>query len=304
MSLTTIRHILCPVDTSEPSKQAAAQAYALARATGARLTVLHVAQPIRVPLPEPSPAAASTLTDSEERAIRRWMSAPFPVTQEPAPELEFLVEVGVPATEILACAKERSIDLIVMGTHGTSGVEHLLLGSVTEKVLRRAACPVLTVPARVSAHTHLPFARVLCAVDFSECSIRALEFAMTTALATGASLLLAHILEWPWHEPPPPAFDELPPAEATALKGYRERREQQARERLERLEPEGFKDRCQTYVLHGRPYTEILRLAEAQQVDLIVLGVHGRSAVDTALFGSTTNQLVRHATCPVVTVRH
>ncbi len=301
MRAAVLRHILCPVDPSDPSKQAAAEAYALAHATGATLTVLHVAQPIPVPA-EPTPVMMLTLSDEDERAIRRWMAMPFPVAQAGGPALEFLVRVGLPAAEILACARERGADLIVMGTHGTSGFEHLILGSVTERVLRRAPCPVLTVPPHNLTTTHAPFTRVLCAIDFSDSSLRALEFAMTTALATGASLLLAHVLEWPWQEPPPPAFDELPPAEAVALATYRRRREEAARTRLTGLEPVGLADRCQTVVRHGRAYTELLKVAADERADLIVLGVHGRNIIDRAIFGSTASQLVRHASCPVVTV--
>ncbi len=130
----------------------------------------------------------------------------------------------------------------------------------------------------------------------------ALEFALTTTVNDGAQLLLAHVLEWPWHEPPAPNFDELPADEGAALSRYRARREQTALRRLAGLTPEGMRDRCEAIVLHGTAHTEMLRLAAERDIDLIVVGVRGRRAVDMALFGSTTNQIIRRATCPVMTV--
>ena len=85
-------------------------------------------------------------------------------------------------------------------------------------MLRKATCPVLTVPARAQATSQLPFRRLLCAVDFSEWSLEALKLAVSFAQESGAALTLLHVLEWPWHEPPPPVFDDLPIAQADALR--------------------------------------------------------------------------------------
>jgi len=302
--MTTIRiqRILCPVDGSEPSVQAGMQAVAVARWSGARVTALHVSTPIRAASPEVLPLAVESRNDDTAQAARSWMDAQFRAASAAGVPMDFLVKTGVPAREILACASDIQADLIVMGTHGLSGFEHLVLGSVTEKVLRRAPCPVLTVPPHAPAVPR-PFERVLCALDFSECSLAALEFAVTAALGSGAALTLAHVLEWPWQEPPPPKFDELPPHEAVALAAYRRRRERDALARLESLAPEALRDRCHLRVCHGRSYVEILRLATEEHADLIVLGVHGRNALDMAVFGSTTNQVVRQAACPVLTLR-
>jgi nucleotide-binding universal stress UspA family protein len=87
------------------------------------------------------------------------------------------------------------IRLIVMGTHGTSGFQHLVLGSVTERVLRKAACPVLTVPPRAHATSRIPFSRLLCAIDFSESSLVALQFALSLAEESDARLTMLHVLE-------------------------------------------------------------------------------------------------------------
>lgn len=303
-SITSIRlqRILCPVDASEPSAQAGAQAIAFARWSGARVTVLHVIQPVYAASPELLPMVAEQRDDAEP-AIRQWMQTEFHAASEAGIGIDLVVRTGVPTHEILACATTLPADLIVMGTHGASGFEHLVLGSVTEKVLRRASCPVLTVPPQGVATSRLPFQRVFCALDFSDCSLAALEFAMTTAMGSGAALTLAHVLEWPWQEPPAPAFDELPRAEAEALGAYRQRRERDALARLEALAPEGLRDRCHARVSHGKSHVEILRLAAEEHADLIVLGVHGRNTFDRAVFGSTSDHVVRRSTCPVLTLR-
>ena len=135
--------------------------------------------------------------------------------------VDVLFETGQPAPQILDLATSLPADMIVMGTHGASGFEHLVLGSVTEKVLRKARCPVLTVPPRAHATSALPFKQLLCAMDFSESSLAALELALSFAEESGSALTLLHVIEWPWEEPPPPVLQELPPEQATALAEFR-----------------------------------------------------------------------------------
>jgi nucleotide-binding universal stress UspA family protein len=194
-------------------------------------------------------------------------------------------------------------DVIVMGTHGTSGFEHFVLGSVTEKVLRKATCPVLTVPPRAQATSRLPFQHVLCAVDFSDASTAAVNWATSLAHASGASVTLLHVLEWPWHEPPPPDMSQLPKEQADALVAFRRYSEGSARTRLESLVPQHVRTvQTVAQLRNGKAWSEILDVARDQRSDLIIMGVRGRNPVDVTLFGSTTNQVVRRASCPVLTV--
>ena len=219
-------------------------------------------------------------------------------------DVDVAVDIGQPTTEILNRAARWPADLIVMGTHGAGGFEHLVLGSVAERVLRRAACPVLTVPPRAHATSVLPFKRVLCAVDFSDPSLGALKLACSLAQESGAAVTAVHVIEWPWAEPPAPVFAELPPEQAAALAEYRRYLEVSATKRLESLIL-GAAAECASgaRICHGKPYMEILRVAEEERVDLLVIGVHGRNVVDITLCGSTTNQVVRRATCPVLTLK-
>jgi nucleotide-binding universal stress UspA family protein len=220
-------------------------------------------------------------------------------------EVDVAVDIGHPATEILDRARKFPADMIVIGTHGSGGFEHLVLGSVAEKVIRKAACPVLTVPPHARGTSVLPFRRVLCAVDFSEPSIDGLLYACSLARQSGAALTLLHVIEWPWVEPPAPPFADLPAEQAAALKEFRRYLETSATGRLESILPPDARSACspESAIRHGKPYAEILRAAEEMSADLIVAGLHGRNVAGMALFGSTTNQVVRRARCPVLTLK-
>jgi nucleotide-binding universal stress UspA family protein len=294
-----ITRILCPIDFSDASRHAVDHAIVIAGWYRAPVTALHVHNPAIYPMPGlggPIYAAAGPQEEAEAiDRLRRETAALFEGAVASGLEVEVVVEPGTPATAILDRAAALPSGLVVMGTHGTSGFEHLLLGSVTEKVLRRATRPVLTVPPRAQATSRLPFKRLLCPVDFSESSIAALELAFSFAQEGDAGITILHVLEWP----------ETAVGELFDAAEWRRRREQEAAEHLERLVPATVRDWCTpaTRVGHGKPYREILQVAAEIEADLIVIGVQGRNALDLMLFGSTTNQVIRRATCPVLTRR-
>jgi nucleotide-binding universal stress UspA family protein len=190
----------------------------------------------------------------------------------------------------------------VIGTHGRSGFQRLFLGSVTEKVIRKATCPTLVVPPRapdVPAASPIQFRRILCAVDFSESSLEALAYAINMAEEADAQLTALHVVEFPLvlvGEPAAPVPDLSRLREATAA---------DARRKLHELIPEQARTYCtvDTTIVEGRAYREILRHATEQQSDLIVMGVHGRGTLDLLVFGSTTHHVIRASTCPVLIIR-
>jgi nucleotide-binding universal stress UspA family protein len=208
---------------------------------------------------------------------------------------------GAATQGILDAAAQIPSDLIVLGTHGHSGFEHLVLGSVTEKVVRKAPCPVLTVPPQVTEVPRDPqemFQRVLCAIDFSDASLKGLEYALALAKETNAELILVHVIEGL-----PDAPDWQMPGQAVI--DYVRLSETEALQRLRAVLPHDADRWCKprTVLGTGKPYREILRLAREHDAHLIVMGVHGRGVVDRLFFGSTTNQVVRTATCPVLTLK-
>jgi nucleotide-binding universal stress UspA family protein len=160
---------------------------------------------------------------------------------------------------------------------------------------------VLTVPpsaTTVPIDDGPPFRRIVCAVDFSDSSLKGLEQALSLAQEDAAQLFVTHVIDWP---------DDatLPPALAQAIASTRRDWEHEKQRQLERLIPESARAWCQPEAVLriGSPARELLRVAEERDADLIVMGVHGRGAIDRALFGSTTHKIVRDARCAVLTVR-
>jgi len=302
--MLAIDHILCPVDFSEASQHAIAYALAIARWSGAAVSALHVCDPMFVPAMS---VAGPRADDVDVEMARRRAAAASLVECAGAHEVKVgvAVEAGDPARQILEHADRHETNLIVMGTHGLSGFERLIIGSVAEKVLRKARCPVLTVPPRVHTAATLPFKHVLCAIDFSSASLEALNYAGALAQQSQARLHLLHVVQWPWDEPPAPAPHDLPPEQAVALGEYRRYVEASAMARLAALRRERIPEGVEAVprIVHGKAYVQIVRVAAETCVDLIVLGVQGRNAADVAVFGSTANQVVRAAACPVLTVR-
>lgn len=304
--MLNIKRILCPVDFSDASQHALEQAAVVAGWFEAPITLLHVYTQVFLPVPGVAVSGYSTdfVLGAEDRQRLVEEASRF---AEPARaagvHVDVIVEVGQAIPYILSTAASTHADLIVIGTHGASGFEHLLLGSVTEKVLRRAPCPVLTVPPRARQTATVPFKKILAAVDFSDSSIAALGAALSFAQEADAQLTILHVLDWPEAEP------LSAPADASMggvfdLEGYRRTLEAEAAARLETLVPEDARQWCTpvTRVAHGKPYRKILEVAAG--MDLLVIGIRGRNAIDLMLFGSTANQVVRQATCPVLTVSH
>lgn len=292
--VTEIRKILCPVDFSDFSESVLAYAAAFAKLFGSEVTVLHVfatAVPPAGSATYPAwllqvPEARQSIADELNRLL-----APLSST---GVALRTRIAEGNTATEIVRHAAEHDVDLVVMGTHGRSGFDRLTLGSVAEKVLRKATCPVLTIPPGAArTATDVSVRRILCPTDSSTCSEHAMDFALTLADRADAAVTALHVVE----------TIETRPELSRAMTELQQRRCDTELHFLEEMNATraGGK-RITNAVTLGRPYLEILRMAEERAIDLIVMGVRGRGPVDLALFGSTTNHVVRRATCPVVTV--
>jgi nucleotide-binding universal stress UspA family protein len=167
--MTAIKRILCPVDFSEFSLHALDSAVAIARHQHATITALHVVPPAQSSYPAIGPAAYApyVLTAGDlqafQKTLERFVAAvDYPVTA-------VCVEAPV-VDEILKRSANLSADLIVMGTHGRTGVNRLVLGSVAERVLAKVTCPVLVIPRRAADVAPTParlFQNVLCPIDFS-----------------------------------------------------------------------------------------------------------------------------------------
>ena len=235
--------------------------------------------------------------DIEEQPaeLRRFMGAANDTSST-----EIVVERGDAATEILRQAIERKVDLIVMSTHGRTGLRHVLLGSVTEKIIRNASCPVLVVPPhaadvgsrRGSLQAHCPCHRFLQGLA------RGADLRLALAKEADARLTLLHAIEFPQ------ALLDIPLPRGSEVDHQHARRSRApgACARSCRLR-RGWSCTVAARVSEGKPARAILRVADEEQADLIVLGVQGRGTMDVVSSGRMrTRSFETHAarswSCP------
>ena len=211
-----------------------------------------------------------------------------------------LPATDTPWREIAEAAEALPADLIVMGTHGRTGLDHLLLGSVAEKVLRRAPCPVLVVGGPDGHDAAAPFfRRIVCATDLTPGSQATVDTALSLAQESLARLTLLHVVEDVRGERSLDVYRPVPEKAA-----FRRALMARAQERLGRLGA-GAHSFCDVAerVEAGTAWEEVIRVAEQEDADLIVLGVHAGGTLGRLFAGSTADQVVRHAPCPVLVAR-
>lgn len=281
--MPTYRRLLVPRDFSPTSERALEAALLLARESGADLHLLHV----EVLHGDPAAMRAAAEQALSEDEIRDRLGS--------AGTLHSATERSVDAAPaVLRYADEHDIDLIVLGTHGRRGVRRMLLGSVTEEVMRRAECAVLVVQRD---HRIEPVERVLVAVDFSVSSRQAARQAGALAALHNAELHAIHVTP----QVPFPAFYGIDAASVTSrVSGHA------ARELKRFLDDAIEDDLAHEPVLDvqtGQPYRRIGDYAEKHRIDRIVMGTRGLSGLPLALLGSSTERTVRTAPCPVFITR-
>ena len=292
--LLELRVILCPIDFSEFSARAYQHARSLAVHYGAKLVLQHIVEQWQYPC-----AGFAVSVDAYDKFFQSIHAKAMKELEEFAKAnadntilSELTVHDGTDvADSILSFAQSVEADVIVMGTHGRRGYDRLMLGSVTDRVMRNSSCPVLAVcrPKPESLADNGPnhihhLSRILFCTDFSENSDRALQYALFVVAEYDAELTLLHVLE----EVGSPAHMEHAKVRAT--------------EQLDQLiPPKRRKDlKTKTAVRVGKPYGEIIQFAREEGSDLVVMGVRGRGALDLAVFGSSTYRVIQLGPCPVL----
>lgn len=294
-----LARVLCPTDFSEFASAAVTYAAALAASYGSSLRLLHVLTPFPIVAPLGDVPGNVRLYETQRTQGQLALEAEAARVRRPGFTVDVELREGGAVHEILAAAEAWPADLIVLGTHGRGGVERLVLGSVAEKLLRKTRCAVLTVPHDAIATAQagaVRVAHILCPHDGSAASAAGVAYAVALAERTGARLTLMSVVE-----SIPYGGDFTGPDFAA----FRAARDQHAQEALDSAVSAEVRVSCNVHerLVYGHPARQIIEVAGQETPDLIVMGVQGRGAFDLLMFGSTTNHVVRHAACPVLTVR-
>jgi nucleotide-binding universal stress UspA family protein len=286
-SRIALHNVLFATDFSPCSNAALPYAVSIARQYGAKLCAAHVVSSLAYLAA--SPEVWPTFDQQEQQRIREVEDLEKKLQGIPH---SVLTRTGNVWEALARLVRENEIDLLVVGTHGRTGFQKLLMGSVAEEIFRKAYCPVLTVGPNVRFTTEaMPqFKKILFATDFSKESLAALPYAISFAEEHDARLSLLHILEQP-----AVGSVDLESNAAFLLS------------RLRELVPPGTQFWChpQSFVEYGVPADRILDFAQKMEADLIVLGVRPSGAgldVSTHLARNTAHKIVAHASCPVLTV--
>lgn len=281
---TMFDKILCPIDFSDNSMTTLREAAKLARKDHALLYVMHVEF---VPMGNLVEIAQDVTLSTEpgklrlEQATRKLLAGV---------RHEVVVQFGRPAELIEKAAKDLDVDLVVMATHGRTGIHRLFLGSVAEHVVRRSGRSVLSFGPGTAIRR---LKKILCPVAFDPNSIAALRFGWRLAREYGASMSLLHVVPVPF-EPSEVPVEPSPPEW-----------ERDARTELETVAAQNLGTNVEFKLVarRGNPASAILEVEKELRPDLIVMATHGRTGLSHLVLGSVAERTVRESTVPVLTIR-
>ena len=293
------KKILCATDFSEYSNLAVNYGVALAKEFEAGLIISHVVDLSSVAIYgefQLDPIGQQNRIIEDATAQLEELIGDQTVDWKP------LITVGKPADEISQVVEEKNIDLVVAATRGRSGFKRLILGSVTERLMRTLTCPLLVVrspgPEFVSPTAHkVRLQKILVGCDFSPDSGRAFDYGLSLAQEFQAELHLVNVIE-------PPVQPNLIREETLVSGEIQQDYHDMLIQKRKDMVPEEAANWCipQTSIIEGQPYDELIKYADTRDIDMIVLGVRGHGLVKTLFLGSTTDRVIRDAPCPVLSV--
>jgi len=288
--------ILSPVDFSEPSRQALRWAGALASRFRSRLTVISVVDPLLAEAARIRLGQDLAKTETEP-ALREFVALTWPDGTGASLQMVFRTAVGESASTILEAAASDGADLIVMGTQGLGGLRKWLIGSTTERLLRRTRVPVLVVPpppeGQATSREPGVISHILAATDFSAPSTAAAKMAADLASAFSARLTLTHLV----------APLTVPAQWRPILAQSNDTRVDAARARLAEVAPQLCGGRaCDQVVALGHPADLIGSIAVERDVQLIAMGLAGEQGAFGPRPGSIAYRVLSTAMIPVLVV--
>lgn len=288
------KHILVPVDFSHSSLHGLTAALELAWRFNAKLSVIHVVE--RVPpgaylAMDAGGGLQQEIESHAEKQLAEFIAEHVPDEMS----VQQMIAIGKPFDKVVEKATELECDLIVVSTHGYTGLAHVLMGSTAERIVQHAPCPVLVMrgnpgESNLPSATATAFRWVLLPTDFSENSSKACLLAAAIAREYDADLTLAHVQ----------------PGMSVFLKEHNAAAERvRVDEQLEKFRADHFDGdvKITTAILEGSAHQCLCNEAKKDDPGLIVIATHGLSGWKHALLGSTAERIVQHAPCPVLVVR-
>lgn len=285
MKVIKMKRVLAGIDFSDWTSPVLQTAAEIARIYEARLTVVYAEMFLPPPyFTEGAIEQIADFLDKQKEAARDYLQETMQRELGDRVDVETRLVEASPVEGILKTTENIEADLIVLGTHGHSGLNRLLLGSVAEKVLRSSTVPVLTIRGTggESAHCKLPFQKILCPVNYTPVAQETLAYAVDAARRNRAELLVMTSLE----------------------EGGSDEEVLEHQEKLCIDVSEDVQTHCtvRPVVRHGNAAEQILKTAVEEQCDLIVIGAEHRPFLETFTIGTTSVRVMRHATCPVLIV--
>jgi nucleotide-binding universal stress UspA family protein len=294
-----INRILCATDFSDVSRAVVPYGIKMAKNLSAKLYVCHV-----IDLPAISVYGESVFDpithqqyfiDFARKEMENQLSGED-VNWEP------LISIGHTTEEIARFVTENAVDMVVAATHGRSGLKRVFLGSVTERLMRLLHCPLLVLRAEdreglQAVDQRFPFKNVLVGFDFSKDSEEAFRTSLSIAQEFESNLHIVHVVE-------PTAYKDFLKFPGEPGEPLPKDIHDSLKEGLLKLVPTEAFNWCeiQVKILVGKPYSELIKYAAQNDIDLISLGVRGHGKVEEILVGSTTDRVIRRSPCPVLSV--
>jgi len=293
-----VNRIFCATDFSKLADEVVSYGIALAKEFNARLFVCHV---VDFPTVSMYGEAVAGPIEHQNRFMDYAKSEIDRIIGDESIDYQVLVTLGNTTEEIARLVSEHNADLVITATHGRSGLKRFFLGSVTERLMRILPCPLLvlrgTEEDSPAASLKFPFKRILVGCDFSSDSDLAFKYSLSMAQEFQGEIHLVHVVE-------PSGYKELFKMPAEPGDRLKQDLLDMIKGKLKSMVPEDALNwvTLKIQLLVGKPYAEIIRYAEINDIDLVSLGIRGHGMVEDLLVGSTTDRVIRRSPCPVLSI--
>ncbi len=292
-----VKKILLPLDFSEFSEKALEFAIGISTKFDIHLTLLHVVVLFQDDIDESERLEQyEKWIKKQEANVIRQMNSSKDKVKKHGIQVDTEIIRGISAAEsILEYIESIKFDIVLIGTHGRTGLKHLFLGSVAEKIVRLSPIPVLTVHRSIHK---FQLQKLLVPIDFSPYSQESAEIAISLAKEFNAEIDFLHVIEQEVH----PSFYAAGIESIFQIdKDLKDRVIQNLRDFLaEQVHP----DLPVNYIVkEGKAHKQIVDISKEKNSDIIIISTHGLTGLDYFLLGSTTEKVVRWANCPVLTVK-